>query len=135
MDAAGNGGAGPRDLESTESNNTPESPASSENNIARQTTWLPEDAGCYVDGARGIYAVDAIVLFAEDHGYQCEPCSETDGHEHTETYAPSRFAGCEHANDIEDEATEFMSAHYPVDGHYWGRSEASDWGLWQADEN
>ena len=93
-----------------------------------------EDVGCYVDGARGIYATDAIVERAEGHGFTVEPCSTTDGHEHLDSYFPSLFAGCEHSAEIEDGATEYMNAQFPVKGAYWGRSEAGDWGLWPEED-
>jgi hypothetical protein len=34
------------------------------------------------------------------------------------------------ANEVEDEATEYMNEFFGVDGAYWGRSEQGDWGLW-----
>jgi hypothetical protein len=87
-----------------------------------------QDVGCYVDGARGIYAVDTIVEFAESHGAVIEPC--IDDHKHDETSSQSRFGGCEFANEIEDEATGYMNENYPVEGASWGRNENGDWGLW-----
>ncbi len=87
------------------------------------------DCGCYVDGARGIYAIDAIVDIAESHG-MVEPKCE---HTHEETHDESRFAGCQYAGEIEDGCDEYMNDKYGVDGAYWGRSEQGDWGLWEVD--
>jgi hypothetical protein len=99
------------------------------------------DIGCYVDGARGRYAVDRVVEIAEEHGMpeldgcedaECLRCAENahvagDG-SHTE------WALCMCANEIEDDATDYMEEHYGVDGCYWGRSEQGDWGLWPTEE-
>ena len=92
-------------------------------------SYTSDDAGCYVDGARGIYAVDAIVQFVRAHGFAmlhedntCEP--------HGLTIGESEFAGCEYADEYETEATDLMNSYFGVDGHYWGRSEQGDWGLW-----
>jgi hypothetical protein len=91
-----------------------------------------EDVGCYVDGARGIYATDAIQEFAEAHGMEQIECK---GHKHAETCFSSRFAGCEFAGEIEDEADFYMNENYGVEGCYWGRSEGGDWGLWPIEED
>ncbi len=100
-----------------------------------------KDCGCYVDGARGIYAIDAIVEIAEAHGLRDQTCGID--HEHDETCDESRFAGCEFAGEIEDACDDYMNKHFSVDstdensndGAYWGRNENGDWGLWQIDEN
>lgn len=89
------------------------------------------DAGCYVNGARGIYATDAIVDFARDHGATITRSCKCDHHR---SYFDSEFASCEWSVEYEDEATEFMETNYPVEGHYWGRADWSgDWGLWQCE--
>lgn len=89
------------------------------------------DAGCYVDGARGIYATDAIVTFAREQGativHDDTDCT------HEETAFESEFGGCEFADEYEDQATAFMDDGYSVEEHYWGRNENGDWGLWPAD--
>lgn len=94
-----------------------------------QVKYEFSDCGCYVDGSHGIYAIDAIVEFAERHGFTIEPCDD----QHYETCFESRFAGCEFAGEIEDEASDYMNANYPVDGAGWGRSEQGDWGLWESE--
>ncbi len=95
----------------------------------------PYDAsavGCYIDGARGIYATDAIVTFVRDHGATLiDPCDEGD---HAECSFDSEFAGCEFNGEIEDDADLFMNEKYPVGDHFWGRSEQGDWGLWPIEE-
>jgi hypothetical protein len=102
--------------------------------------YTPADAGCYVDGARGIYSTDAIVDFARDHGATIE--HDIDGTsrylescDHAETCFDSEFAGCEFNNEFEDAATDWMNDHFPVNGHYWGRAETGDWGLWPIEES
>lgn len=77
--------------------------------------YTADDAGCYVDGARGIYSSDAVVVFAEDHGMP-----------KADATIPSI--------DLEDDADEYMNDHYPVDGYFWGRNENGDWGLWNTEE-
>ncbi len=90
-----------------------------------------DDCGCYVDCARGIYAIDKIVSFAESHGM---PSPEVPEHNQT-TVFQSRFASYEFSSEIEDEATDYMNDKYAVDGAYWGRSEQGDWGLFQTEDN
>lgn len=108
-----------------------------------KVNYSSKDAGCYVDSARGIYAVDAIVSFAENHGFtrkedrgefQVSTCScrTSDDLSALNHEKPS---DCEYGNEIEDEATDYMNDNFPVDGYYWGRSDQSDWGLWEYDEN
>ncbi len=95
------------------------------------TPYTIADVGCYVDGSRGIYAVDRIVEIAIEHGMaEPEPCSD---HEHAATGDASDYAGCEFAGEIEDECDEHMNAHHAVDGALWG-SEQGDWGLWPVEE-
>lgn len=95
-------------------------------------SYTRADCGCYVDGARGIYAVDAIIAFACDHGADIRHDAQEDC-DHAATCFDSDFAGCEFACDYEDEATDYMNAHYSVDSAYWGRNEYGDWGLWRED--
>jgi len=83
--------------------------------------------GCYVDSARGIYAVDAIVEFVESLGFDVQDDDPTNP-------LPESLSDCEWASEIEDQADEYMNAFFPLDGHYWGRNENGDWGLWAFDE-
>lgn len=99
----------------------------------KQNLYTIEDCGCYVDGARGIYATDAIVAFANAHGANIVHDEDCDNH--ADTSRESTFAGCEFAGDYEDEADAWMNEHYAVDGAYWGRNENGDWGLWATDED
>ena len=92
-----------------------------------ENPYTKSDTGCYIDSAQGVYTIDAIVDFAESHGYKINPCD--DDHEHT--IFRSRFAGCEFAGEIEDEVDDYMNEHFAVDSCYWGRSENGDWGLWE----
>ena len=102
--------------------------------VKREPEYTLEDCGCYVDGARGIYAIDAIVEIAESHGAKIADCDPEDKHEHVSTSDTSRFAGCEFAGDIEDECDTYMNDNYGVPGAYWGRNENGDWGLWTTEE-
>lgn len=86
--------------------------------------YTQADAGCYIDGAPGIYAIDAIIAFAEGHGYTEPGCSHR---------APGICSEC--ADDIEDECDDYMNEHCGVDGYYWGRSDAGDWGLWPSEDD
>lgn len=94
--------------------------------------YTPEDAGCYVDSARGIYSTDFIVDFARNRGATITQNCEC---RHDDSHWASEFASCEFANEYEDEADNYMNEHYPIEGHYWGRSEHGDWGLWPIDED
>ncbi len=100
-------------------------------------TYTLANTGCYVDGARGIYAVDAIVGIAEEHGMptpegcedsicrRCGPQADSQA---------SSWAFCEHAGEIEDECDAYMGAHHGVEGCYWGRNDNGDWGLWEGED-
>lgn len=89
------------------------------------TGWTFEP-GCYVDGARGIYAIDYVVSLAEGWGFvpsncECDWCSnpEHDG-----------YSGCEFAySDLADEVDEFVNARFEIVDHTWGWHDG-DWGLW-----
>lgn len=94
------------------------------------TRYSPDDAGCYVDAARGIYAPDGIVEFARAHGARIDHGEDCVAG-HTSTCFPSEWAGCDLASEAVDEATDYMNATYPVPGHYWGFApDSGDWGLW-----
>lgn len=93
--------------------------------------YTAADAGCYVDGCRGIYAVRAIIDFANAHGASLEHDSACEGIDDE----GMGLVGCEFANEYENEATDHMNDCHPVDGHYWGRSEQGDWGLWESEDN
>lgn len=82
-------------------------------------TYSKAHAGCYVDGARGIYAINRIVSFAMEHGWQSPPDAKDLE---------------EFPNEIEDEADAYMNETFPVEGARWGRSEQGDWGLWATEE-
>lgn len=118
--------------------------------MSTKVEYTLEDVGCYVDGSRGIYAVDAIVKFAESHGFECDlnngrneegkvVCLSCD-------VAHKLVSNCEFSNEIEDNATAFMNENYPVSEWidtsqgddeanlvkvkaYWCRNEQGDWGL------
>lgn len=98
------------------------------------TQYTMDDCGCYVDSARGIYATDAIVAFANEHGANIRHDSDC-ASDHAETFCASTFAGCEFAGDYEDDADSYMNETFPVEGAYWGRNENGDWGLWTCDED
>lgn len=88
-----------------------------------------QDCGCYVDSARGRYAIDEIARFARTHGWvddlKC-PCLSCE--------SGGKYSDCEWANDTEDEIDEYMNNNYHVEGAYWGRSEQGDWGLWSNED-
>ena len=94
--------------------------------------YTHNDVGCYVDGVKGVYCFDDIVRLAESHGFEVKHVN--DDHVHVETVFHSRFGGCEFAEEIENEASDYMNEHFPVEGCTWGRNENSDWGLWEVEE-
>ena len=103
--------------------------------------YTAKDAGCWVDGARGIYCIDAIVAIAETHDMgipnDCgdEICSRCFGEEHEAGDGSyTEWSHCFHVSEIEDECDTYMNECFPVEGHYWGRSEQGDWGLWESEE-
>ena len=99
-------------------------------------TWSIKP-GCYVDGARGIYAIDAIVSLAEMYGFipsdcSCDVCK---GHSESPTVLDSPYGGCDFANEIEDEIDSYLNDKFAVEGYYWGRNENGDYGLWEVSED
>jgi hypothetical protein len=90
------------------------------------------DVGCYVDGARGIYATDRIIEIAIEHGMEALASCECG--QHLPTAFNSDYAGCEFIGEVEDEVDSFMNSQHAVDGAFWGRSEQGDWGLWTTDD-
>ena len=82
-----------------------------------QATYTLEDVGCYVDGVRGIYATDAIVEFAENHGFDL---NDTD----PQNPMPESFSeDCQLTADVEYEVDNFMNGSFAVDGASWGRAD------------
>ena len=86
--------------------------------------------GCYVDSARGIYAIDGIVKFATNHGWS--PTEESD-----KAFAEfgKSWSEYEFNDELESSIDEYMNEEYWVDGCYWGRNENGDWGLWENDND
>lgn len=85
----------------------------------RKPEYTLDDVGCYVDGARGIYCIDAIVDIAQSHGM---------------TYDGGQDEAHEWSDEVENECDNYMNDNYGVEGAYWGRSEQGDWGLWEIEE-
>lgn len=83
--------------------------------MSTPTKYTLADVGCYVDGARGIYAIDAIAKIAESHGATIE-----DGIGSDNFY--------DYADQIENEIDDYMNAEFSVEGATWGRSEQGDIG-------
>lgn len=108
--------------------------------MAPLLTSFPPAVGCYVDGARGIYAVDAIVALAEAFGFEAKDCEDVtdgrcaDGQHEAGDGSYTEWGHCQFANEVEDEATEYLNEHHGVEDCHWGRSEQGDWGLWPNEE-
>lgn len=85
------------------------------------------DVGCYVDSARGCYAIDGILNFVRSHGADLEHNCPSDN---DCGFDGKSLSTCEFSNEYEDEADDYMNTEFPVDGATWGRSEQGDWGLW-----
>ena len=89
------------------------------------------ETGCYVDSARGVYAIDAILHFAEAHGFVLG----TDGEPELAVMAgKGSISRYEFANEIEDDIDNFMNDTWGLDNACWGRNENGDWGLWEDEE-
>lgn len=84
-----------------------------------------DDCGCYADG---VYCIDAILSFAEDHGFELEPLD--DGEQY-----PEPLSDYEWSDEVEDDIDEYMNNTYPVDDAYWGRNDNGDWGLWAIEDD
>ena len=91
------------------------------------------DSGCYVDNARGIYATDAIIEFANDHGADITHDPGCPSIDCAATTIDATFATCEWVGEYEDRADDWMNDHFPVDGCSWGRQDG-DWGLWSLED-
>jgi hypothetical protein len=81
-------------------------------------------AGCWLDGARGIYIGDAIQKIAQEYGWTGEMVRVND----------VEYQGACYNWGAIDEAEEYMQNLAP-DGFAFGMSEQGDWGLWQIEEN
>lgn len=101
-------------------------------------TSYPPRVGCYVDGVRGLYMVDAIVAIAEASGFEAKDCDDktcgrcAGGQHLAGDGSYTEWMLCQWANEVEDEATKYMNANQAVEGCYWGH-ENGDWGLWPTD--
>ena len=105
--------------------------------------YTQSDCGCYVDNTRGLYMVDRIVEFANEHGaaivHDCD--SEIDNkvmslRERLDIKIhgckSDSFSHCEFSNEYWDEVDDYMNENYGVNGCYWGTIEhTGDWGLWK----
>ncbi len=89
-----------------------------------QLTAFPPVVGCYVDGVRGIYAVDGIIALAEAHGFKAKGCEEsiadfcprcTGGQHQAGDGSYTEWAHCQHNSEIEDEATAYMNEHHATE--------------------
>ncbi len=104
--------------------------------MAPLLTSYPPAVGCYVDGARGIYAVDAIVALAEAFGFEAKDCEDSDcprchyGQHTAGDGSYTEWANCDFANEVEEEATAYVNENHAVEGCHWGHTETGDWGLW-----
>ena len=109
--------------------------------MAPLLTSYPPVVGCYVDGARGIYAIDSIIALAEARGFEAKGCDDWDcarchyGQHEAGDGSYTEWAHCQFASEVEDEATEYMNEHQSVEGCYWGHVDGGDWGLWPTDDN
>jgi hypothetical protein len=99
----------------------------------KQNPYTATDSGCYVDNARGIYATDAIIAFANDHGANITHDPGCHSIDCAATTIDATFATCEWVGEYEDRADDWMNDHFPVDGCSWGRQDG-DWGLWSFED-
>ena len=94
---------------------------------ATHKDWQIEP-GCYVDSARGIYAIDRIIEIAEGYGFQVNDDDPANP-------LPESLADYEFAGELEDEADDYLNTRFAIEGYFWGRNENGDWGLWEVEEN
>ncbi|MGH9966305.1 MAG: hypothetical protein ACREBG_00510 [Pyrinomonadaceae bacterium] len=85
--------------------------------------WLFEP-GCYVDSARGAYAIDRIADLAEGFGFVL---GEEEGNLES-------LSGYEFAGKVEDEIDDYLNSQFAIPDHVWGRNDNGDWGLWAVEE-
>jgi len=95
--------------------------------------WTPDDAGCYVDGARGIYAGEMIQEIARDEGRKDEILCCNGVLSDSECQCPSH-RDPEAYYWATEEAEEYLNEHCAPKDHYFGNSEQGDWGLWPVEE-
>ena len=89
-----------------------------------------EDVGCYVDGARGIYMVDAIVELAEAHGMETPKDCTDDLCMRCQRKKRAEWVHCQSYPEVEEYCDDHMNTHHAVEGASWGRNDNGDWGLW-----
>lgn len=78
----------------------------------------PDEAGCWLDCARGIYIGEEIQTTAASYGWTDEPASVDSDEYH----------------DATQEAEDYMNTLAP-EGYYFGSTENGDWGLWEITED
>ena len=98
-------------------------------NLETEKTYTSDDAGCYIDGVRGLYMVNRIVEIATALGMPEPKECDDDG------CGCEDWVHCLYSNEVWKEAEDYMNAEHGVEGHYWGMSEQGDWGLWPVEEN
>ena len=97
----------------------------SDKKAKREPEYTLSDVGCYVDSARGTYAIDRIYQIAKAHGYVVEDLNGK----------PTEEGDDFDIGMFEDGCDDYMNNNFGVDGAYWGRSEQGDWGLWPIEED
>jgi hypothetical protein len=87
--------------------------------------FTAQDSGCWVDGARGIYAGERVIFLARQHGW--DPGSE---------WQESDFAvDSEHYDEAIDAAIDYLQPLAP-EGYWFGFDEyGNGFGLWPSDES
>ena len=79
-------------------------------------TYSLDDVGCYVDGSRGIYAIDRIVEIAETHGMTPPICEASDDDVHDIENESCTWAYCSYSDEIEYEGDNYMNDHHGAEG-------------------
>jgi len=81
-------------------------------------------AGCWFDGARGIYIGEAVIKEALAAGWSAEGYTEEEFKVHGEGVDPEAYQWAT------DAAEEFLASLAP-DGFWIGSNENGDFGMWQ----
>lgn len=91
------------------------------------------EPGCYIDSHHGHYATPMVIQLANGFGFHFDDLvgyalANYDEHSHEEDFPNEALM------EVSEEATDWLNANRPVDGHWWGWNEG-DFGLYPIEED
>lgn len=97
-------------------------------------TLTASAAGCWFDGARGIYIGEAVIAEAQAWGWNAKAAGYTERDLTVYGYEEDPKGDEEAYNWATDAAEEFLAGLAP-EGFWVGFSEQGDFGMWESEED